>query len=164
MTRVVIIVKQTVTLINEWWILLTNRWKEWPEESQGDWTSGKQRRDTWQEARKQNADSLQVQEASSQRIGGHGQEAHWLLQSPRQTYIIGIHHRSRGCLMGEKEQLLLMNVTKKDTEELLLLACSRLLWFPGLARGCLVAVLAIGLRLGGTVESDSNPGTLKLII
>jgi len=33
------------------------------------------RRDTWQEARKQNADSLQVQEASSQLIGGHGQVA-----------------------------------------------------------------------------------------
>ena len=33
------------------------------------------RRDTWQEARNQNADSLQVQEASSQLIGGHGQVA-----------------------------------------------------------------------------------------
>jgi len=41
----------------------------------GGWTSGLEREDTWQEARKQNADSLQVQEASSQIIGGHGQVA-----------------------------------------------------------------------------------------
>ena len=33
----------------------------------------------------------------------------------------------------------------------------------GLARGCLVAGLVTRLRLGGTVESDSDPGTFHLV-
>jgi len=49
--------------------------KEWPVNHKGGWTSGLERKDTWQEARKLNADSLQVQEASSQIIGGHGKVA-----------------------------------------------------------------------------------------
>ena len=63
--------------------------------------------------------------------------------------------------MWEKEQLLLLSVIKEGYRETLIASLQSSLVIPGLARGCLVAVLAIGLRLGGTVESDSNPGILS---
>ena len=47
----------------------------WPINHKGGWIGGAKSKDTWQEARKMNTDSLQVQVASSQIIGGHGQVA-----------------------------------------------------------------------------------------
>jgi len=60
----------------------------------------------------------------------------------------------------EKEELLTTLFAGENLDRRLTV---RPLWFIGLARGCLVAEPATRLRLGGTVESGRDPGTLYLV-